>query len=441
MDIKQLDQEIDDVADDPVDRLLKEKKPASSGKPIAILALLVAMASVIATGWHWWQAHQGDPNQATQTEELAHLQESQQQLANSVASFKQQLGAAESPIDVAEFSRQGQRLRTVESQLAGMQGQSGEDQASIGAMQGSVRSLEQRLSATESGLVSVAASSQNSSGELNIAEIDFLLRTASQRLSLFSDPAAADLALLAADIQLEALNDPMFLSVRQRIATARQTLAALPVIDHVQLTAQVTDMQSNIPALPFRGEVEPQARAQAELPDDAGWWASFKHTMSSLVTVRRRVPEDQSLLSLEDKDYLRQGLWLQLESARLALMRNDASGWNGSLDRLSETVEQYFQGDSSGVQAMLRGITTLKQVNIAPRMPDISAPWAQLRQLRDSRRLLHSPTPVEAAPVEDISVEDVPVEDTGAEDAQTGGASATSGPAGGRSDEDEGSGT
>ncbi len=78
MDIKQLDQEIDDVADDPVDRLLKEKKPASSGKPIAILALLVAMASVIATGWHWWQAHQGDPNQATQTEELAHLQESQQ---------------------------------------------------------------------------------------------------------------------------------------------------------------------------------------------------------------------------------------------------------------------------------------------------------------------------------------------------------------------------
>jgi len=423
MDIKQLDQDIDDVTDDPVDRLLKEKKPRSSGKPIAILALLVAMASVLATGWHWWQAHQGDPNQATQTEALAHLQESQQQLANAVASFEQQLGAAKSPIDTAEFSRQGQRLRTVEGQLAGIQGQSGEDQASISAMQGNVRSLEQRLSATESGLVSVAASSQNSSVELNIAEIDFLLRTASQRLSLFSDPAAADLALLAADIQLEALNDPMFLSVRQRIATARQTLAALPVIDHVQITAQITDLQSKIPALPFRGEVEPQAQAQAELPDDAGWWASFKHTMSSLVTVRRRVPEDQSLLSLEDKDYLRQGLWLQLESARLALMRNDAGGWNGSLDRLSDTMEQFFQSDSTAVQALLREITTLKQVNVAPQMPDISAPWAQLRQLRDSRRLLQSPTPVEA------------------EDAQTGGASATSGPAEGRVDEDQGSGT
>ena len=314
-----------------------------------------------------------------------------------------------------------------------MQGQFGEDQASISAMQGSVRSLEQRLSATESGLISVAASSQNSSVELNIAEIDFLLRTASQRLSLFSDPAAADLALLAADIQLEALNDPMFLSVRQRIATARQTLAALPVIDHVQITAQITDLQSKIPGLPFRGEPEPQD--QAELPDDVGWWASFKHTMSSLVTVRRRVPEDQSLLSLEDKDYLRQGLWLQLESARLALMRSDASGWNGSLDRLSDTVEQFFQNDSSGVQALLIEITALKQVNIAPQMPDISAPWAKLRQLRDSRRLLQSTTPVETAPVEDI-----PVEDTGAEDKPAGGASATSGPAESRPDESEGSG-
>ena len=435
MDIKQLDQEIDDVTDDPVDRLLQEKKPAASGKPIAILALLVAMASVTATGWHWWQAHQGDPTQATQTETLARLQASQQQLANSVASIKQQLGATESPIDAAEFSRQGQRLRTVESQLAGIQGQSGEDQASISAMQGNVRSLEQRLSATESSLVSVAASSQNSSVELNIAEIDFLLRTASQRLNLFSDPTAADLALLAADIQLEALNDPMFLSVRQRIATARQTLAAIPAIDHVQITAQLTDLQSKIPALPFRGELEPQVQVQSELPDDAGWWASFKHTMSSLVTVRRRVPEDQSLLSFEDKDYLRQGLWLQFESARLALMRNDASGWNGSLDRLSDTVEQFFQSDSSGVQALLREITALKQVNVAPRMPDISAPWAQLRQLRDSRRLLQSTTPVKAAPVEDV-----PVEDTGAEDAPTGGASATSGPAEGRADESEGSG-
>jgi len=394
MDSKQLNEEIENVTSDPVDRLLQEKKPASSGKGVAILALLVALAAVGTTGWQWWQTRETDPNEATQQETLARLQDTQQRLATSVASFELQLDAAESPIDVAEFSRRDERLRNVESRLDGLQGQSGEDQASVNAMQGSVRSLEQRLSVTESGLVSVAASAQNSSVELDIAEIDFLLRTASERLQLFSDPSAADLALQAADVQIEALNDPMYLSVRQRIATARNALAAVPRIDRVELSAQLTALQSKVPDLPFRGEVE--ALPEPELPDEAGWWESFKRTMASLVTVRRRVPEDQSLLSLDDKDYLRQGLWLQLESARLALMRNDISVYARSLDRVNDTVEQFFQNGSSEVQALLLEVTALKQVNIAPGMPDISAPWTQLRQLRDSRRLLQSAAPVES---------------------------------------------
>lgn len=393
MDEKQLNHEIDELTTDPVDKLLQEKKPASSGKAIAILALLVALAAVSATAWQWWQTRLVDPDELTQTQAFSRLQETQQQLAKSVAAFETQLKATQSPVDAAELSRRNERLKAVENQVEGLQGQSGEDQASLSAMQGSARSLEQRISATESGLVGLATNSQNSGVELEIAEIDFLLRAASERLQLFSDPNAADLALQAADVQIEALNDPMFLSVRQLIASARQALAAVPRIDHVQLAARLSDMQSKVPGLPFRGEVK--AQAEPEPSGDAGWWESFKQTMSSLVTVRRRVPEEQSLLSLEDKDYLRQGLWLQFESARLALMRNDASIYTGSLDRVAQTVDQFFLNGSSEVQALLLEITTLKQVSIAPEMPDVSAPWIKLRQLRDSRRLLQSATPVE----------------------------------------------
>jgi uroporphyrin-3 C-methyltransferase len=393
MEREQLNQEIDNVTDDPVDRLLQEKKPASSGTPIAILALLVAMAAVSATGWQWWQTRLQDPDEVTQKEAMTQLQGRQETLATSLASIEEQLGGAQSPIDVDELSRRNERLKAVESQLEGLQGQTGQDKASVDAMQGSVRSLEQRLSTAESGLVSVAAASQNSSAALDIAEIDFLLRAATDRLQLFADPVAADLALQAADVQIEALNDPMYLSVRQRIAASRQALARVPAIDRVQLTSRITDLQSKVSGLPFHGE--DSAQPVPVLPDDAGWWQSFKHTLSSLVTVRRRVPEDESLLSLEDKDYLRQGLWLQFESARLALMRNDSGVYEGSLDRVTVTVEQFFQSGSSEVEALLLGVATLKQVNITPELPDISGPWTQLRQLRDSRRLLQSATPVE----------------------------------------------
>ena len=391
---EQLNQEIEELTSDPeMDRLLQEKKPASSGAPIAILALLVAMAAVSATGWQWWQTRLVDGGEDAQTETIKQLQDSQQQLASSLASFEDRLGATQSPIDADELLRQDQSIKAVESEISALLGQTGQDQSSISALQGGVRSLEQRLSAAESGLISVAAASQNSSAALDIAEIDFLLRTANERLQLFGDPVAADLALGAADVQIEALNDPMYLSVRQRIAAAQQALAKVPAIDRVQLTALITELQSSIPGLPFRGEVE--AQAVAELPEDTGWWQSFKNSLSSLVTVRRRVPEDQSLLSLEDKDYLRQGLWLQFESARLAVMRNDSAVYLASLIRVNDTVAQFFQNGSSGVEAVLLGVAGLKQLNIDPEMPDISGPWTQLRQLRDSRRLLQSATPVE----------------------------------------------
>jgi len=409
MEREQLNQEIEHLQGDPVDRLLQEKRPASSGTPIAILALLVAMAAVLATGWQWWQTRLEDPNDLVQKETISRLQASQETQTATLASMEERLGAAQFPIDAGELSRRNERLMAVENQLEGLQGQTGQDQASISAMQGSVRSLEQRLSAAESGLVSVAAASQNSSAALDIAEIDFLLRAATDRLQLFADPVAADLALQAADVQIEALDDPMYLSVRQRIAAARQALAQVPSIDRVALTSRITDLQSRVAGLPFRGEVSSQP--EAALPDDAGWWQSFKHTLSSLVTVRRRVPEDKALLSLDDKDYLRQGLWLQFESARLALMRNDSGVYDGSLDRVNATVEQFFQEGSPEVEAMLLGVTTLKQVNITPELPDISGPWTQLRQLRDSRRLLQSATPVEDVVPEDVESEDVESED------------------------------
>jgi uroporphyrin-3 C-methyltransferase len=103
------------------------------------------------------------------------------------------------------------------------------------------------------------------------------------------------------------------------------------------------------------------------------------------------------LLTLEDKDYLRQGLWLQVESTRLALMRSDVDVYTASLGRVSDTIDEYFQQSSPGVQKVQARVRELQQLDIAPVMPDISAPWTRLRQLRDSRRLLQPAPPPENA--------------------------------------------
>ena len=385
MEKTQVNDETNAAADDVVEQHLAAKKPASSGRGIAMLALLLALAASGWSAWQWWQQRTAGPVVQVQHEAMQKLQLAQQDFTSALAAYETRLSAAGTPVDPLEFSRLGERFKVFQTQLETARSVTAEQQATVGTLQGATRSLEQRASVLESGLITLAARSQNSRAELDLAEIDFLLRTASERLQLFADPEAAELALQAADVQIEALNDPMFLSVRQGIAVARQALATVPRVDHLQLSAQLSAMQTEIPALP-----------ESELPVDAGWWQSLKQTLSSLVTVRRQVADGPPLLSLDDKDYLRQGLWLQLESARLALMRSDAGAYTSSLARVSATVTQFFQPGSASVEALAVQLTQLRQVNIAAEMPDISASWRQLRQLRDSRRLLNSATPLEA---------------------------------------------
>src|SRR5210317_2026189 len=100
METEQLNPEKDDLTSDPeMDRLLQAKKPASSGTAIAILALLVAMAAVSATGWQWWQTRFVDQDETTQKDAITQLQNRQQQLARSVELFESQLGSVKPPIN------------------------------------------------------------------------------------------------------------------------------------------------------------------------------------------------------------------------------------------------------------------------------------------------------------------------------------------------------
>lgn len=383
-----MNDEKDIAKTDPVDRLLREKKPQSSGKGIAILALLVALAAVSESAWRWWQGSRTDDSGVTLHESVQQVKSGQQQMTQSLSVVQGRVTELAGQIKTDEIALQADKLTALEKKVGNLDGQSEEDKATIAAIQGSIRSEESRIAAVEAGLINVAANSQNSSVELQLAEIGFLLHAASARLQLFGDPDAADQALQAADSLIEALENPMFLSVRQRISASRQALSEVPVVDDLQISSTLTKMQAGITTLPFKGMAAPAP--EVEVPAEAGWWASFKNTLSSLVTVRKRVPQDDNLLSLEDKDYLRQGLWLQLESARLSLMRKDGQAFEQSLKRFSETLNAFFENGSASVQRQLQELAALQLAEISPAMPDISAAWTQFQQLRDSRRLLNS---------------------------------------------------
>jgi uroporphyrin-3 C-methyltransferase len=244
-------------------------------------------------------------------------------------------------------------------------------------------SMQGRLLATEATLAGMSSQKLDAGGELDLAEVDYLLRLANERLKLFSDPVAADQALEIADMHLAAMDNPMYLGVRKDIATARGELATINMPDYAGITSQLDAIQEFTVALPFRGSAPVSPESESEV--EAGWWEKVKSVFSNLVTIRRSTAEENKRISLEDKDYIRQRLWLQLEIAHLSLMRREQGAFRNSLEQVRETLSTWFDSEDSAYQSANKGIDELLALEIEVDIPDISAPWATLRLVRQGR--------------------------------------------------------
>lgn len=361
---------------DPFAPSRKQRK----GSGLGALALLLALSLAGWEAWQWWQGR--DDADLAQWRAQA-----EQDLARRAGQDEGRWQDIEQRLRSLESERLGDRLEALEQDLQALSNRpgTGEDLRRQLATQGeALQVLSRRLDIADDALAALAVRGEPGDKHMDMAEVAFLLRVASERLVLFRDNAGAQQALSLADSRLAALDDPFYLPVRQSIAAAQLDLAAVPGIDRVALTQTLDHLQAQVPRLPMKGregELTEEASIVAGPGEEPGLWARIKATLGSLVTVRRRA-EQEPLFSLEDQDYLRQGLWLQYESARLSLLRDDQQGWQSSLQRAAATLDGYYETGDAGVQNAAAQIAMLQAQGLEVVLPDISGPWQALRRLR-----------------------------------------------------------
>ncbi len=376
-DISKIDSEIDDSP-------AQEKKPRRGGSALALLAFVFALAALAGTAWMWWQdemaREQGDDPVFA---EIARLGSADSELS---LKLKQVLGQMESLAEhdnSAQIAALHKRLEADSAQVESLD-QTIRDQLALSrSLQAAAESMQGRLLATEAALAGMSAPELDAGGELDLAEVDYLLRLANERLKLFSDPVAADQALEIADMHLAAMDNPMYLGVRKEIATARGELAAVNMPDYLGIISQLETIQEFTALLPLRGSVPVSHESESAV--ETGWWEKVKSVFSNLVTIRRSAVGENERISLEDKDYIRQRLWLQLEIAQLSLMRREQAVFRHSLEQVRETLSTWFDSGDGAYPSAIRGIDELLALEIEMDVPDISAPWATIRLVREGR--------------------------------------------------------
>jgi uroporphyrin-3 C-methyltransferase len=219
-----------------------------------------------------------------------------------------------------------------------------------------------------------------------LAEAEYYMQLANAQLQLGNNPRLAMLALEMADERVVQLADPGLTDVRRALAEELAALEAMEKPDLEGTTLTLASLARVVDTLPLRtpgSEAgESGDAADGEQGAAARAWDSVKDAMSGLVKVTPPDEETRALLTPDAAQLIRSNLALQLQAARLALLRGEQAIFEQSLEDADALLSEYFDGDSAQVKSAKATIAEIRESMVSVAAPDISESLRLIRQFR-----------------------------------------------------------
>ncbi len=350
---------------------------------VAWLALLVSVIAVLSVAALWFLSTRGAEGVAAESSaEISALRSSTSATQNAVTSLEQNI-AALGETDAAtraQIESIGEQLNSRLQQLAALPG---------------------RLSAVEASMASVRGISTDARNAWLLAEAEYYMQIANAQLQLANNPELALLALTHADDRIVQLGDPRLTNIRQALSDELQALAAIDRPDIAGITLTLASLAGSVDSLPLRQEVVVSEERRTEVdPELTGMdraLASLKNAVGGVVSVRRADEAMQPLIAPEAQYFLRANIALQLQAARLALLRGEEGVFRRSLDDADAWLGEYYDPSSTGVQNTRETIREIRDSAISVALPDISH---SLRLLRQFNAITDDPQPDDNEPAQ-----------------------------------------
>lgn len=251
--------------------------------------------------------------------------------------------------------------------------------------------LPSRLAGVERSLAALQGVSLDLRNTYLIAEAEYYLQIANAQIELGRNPTLAARALEQADDRLQNLADPALTGVRREIADEIAALEAVETTDIEGVAITLASLSRVVDSLPLKPTSEEElAREQQQEATDGSAkraWSAVRDAMSGLVRVTPPSAEDAPLLMPEAEPLIRSNLALQLQSARLALLRREQEIFEQSLDDAENWIEAYFETSSEPVSSALDTIVEARDSYLTATLPDISE---SLRLLREYASMVES---------------------------------------------------
>ncbi len=226
-----------------------------------------------------------------------------------------------------------------------------------------------------------------------IAEAEYLIVVANHRLLLEQDTHTALTALQLAKQRIKDVDDPKLVTVRTSLSTDIATLEQHQRRDKLEPMVIIDSLLERLDDLPLVSAARSDAGPTEEQPvsgdekaaEESPIWKTvmreFWQILSELVIIRRQDESLKPLLTPQQQFFLFENLRLKLETARLAVLRRDASLYKQTLQRTAKWLRQHFDENADRVKSFLQEVNKLEDINVAPEMPDISASLTAIRSV------------------------------------------------------------
>lgn len=289
----------------------------------------------------------------------------------------------------------GSEMASIHAEIASLQTRLATDDAKIERLlsqQGG--QFDERLEATRSEVLteiqSIRHQLNNTRGDILIADAEYLLSIANQKLHLVGDVKSVLAAMQAADDRLRESGDPTVYKVRTVLAEEMAQLRNLSAPDFVGIASKLLYLEKLAEGLPLvlpsaetvkTHEKEKNAEKPAAQPQEGDAVDAALRELKGLVTVRHAEQSVEVILAPEQAAALRQVLVMRLETTRAALLRNDEKLFKDSLDAVKDWIVLHFDRSSEQAKTALVEIDDLTSHSLGINYPDISQSMAMLQNI------------------------------------------------------------
>jgi uroporphyrin-III C-methyltransferase len=347
------------------DQRPSERPPAAAPRGVqraiftSSLALMLAFVAIAVAGMLWWQYRQ--------------FYVSLDQTDNDAALALERIRAEQRALQdgLEDVNDDVATVRELNSGLT----------ERVDSMPSRFADFERRLDAVQGGSFDARA-------DLLRSEAEYYLTVANTELGLAGDWENAIKALELADGLLAELADPRLGPVREAIAGELQTLRGVRLPDIEGLIFSLDRLAARVDDLPLRADPPTSFADRKESLDDAEpglgrLWLALQRTLLGLVRVERRDAPVEQALSAAERLLSRRQLELELELAQTAALRDADQAFESSLGSAIDLLQRDFDVDSAEVEGALALLREMRELEIAPRRPDIGGSLNLLRGLKD----------------------------------------------------------